>query len=364
MIVRNERDDLPSCLDSVRGLADETVVVDTGSTDGTQEIARRRGAVVIETSWADDFSAARNVGLDRARGAWILVLDADESLPEASAAGIRELIRREPGEAFSLVTRSTDLSTGQHTRGEIVRLFPNRPGIRFGFPIHESVNRSLILEGIPIRPTGIEIAHSGYATSRELEAKAARNRRIIEAALAGNPPLELELHLRYYRASGFYDDGEYARAAVEYEACLERIGSSDGKLAGIARLRAAECRFISGDPGRALALLPDAGDGAMHPAALCLRAQIESSRGATDAARMLCEELLRARDSAYTPPVALGVLKYKALAMLASDWAGRDRKDIAVEVLKLARGILRGERDGARPDMGDLYAGIVRGAGG
>jgi len=360
MIVRNERADLPSCLDSVRGLAEEMIIVDTGSTDGTQEIARLRGAVVIETVWADDFSAARNAGLERATGAWILVMDADESLPEAGAAEIHRLIRREPTEAFTVVTRSADRSTGQHTRGEIVRLFPNRPQVRYGFPIHESVNRSLVLAGIPIRASGIELVHSGYATAEELAAKTVRNRRIIEGALAGNPAPELELHLLYYRASGFYDAGDFPRAAEEFELCLRKIGRQDRKLSAIARLRAAECHFIAADDARALALLPEPEEGTLHPAALCLRAQIDVRAGRPGPAAGWCEAVLRAPDSAYSPPVSLGVLKFKALVILASLWADRGRKEVAVGILRLARGIQRGERDGALSDVAELYAEIVR----
>ena len=92
MIVRDEAANLPACLDSVAGLADEIVVVDTGSIDATREIARSRGARVIEAAWTGDFAAARNLALGAATGAWILVLDADEALPPASRIRLRETI--------------------------------------------------------------------------------------------------------------------------------------------------------------------------------------------------------------------------------------------------------------------------------
>lgn len=89
MIVRNEAETLARCLRSVQGAADEIIVVDTGSTDSTPSIARSFGARIIRFPWTGDFAAARNAGLDVARGTWILVLDADEELDPES---IKELL--------------------------------------------------------------------------------------------------------------------------------------------------------------------------------------------------------------------------------------------------------------------------------
>src|SRR5437867_2509435 len=82
MIVKNEEENLARALGSAAGLDAELVVVDTGSTDGTVEVARRAGARVLEFPWVDDFSAARNFGFESARGRWLLVLDADEELTD------------------------------------------------------------------------------------------------------------------------------------------------------------------------------------------------------------------------------------------------------------------------------------------
>jgi len=81
MIVKNEARDLARCLESVKPVVSEIVVVDTGSTDETPQIAAGLGARVISTPWTNDFSAARNIGLDAATGDWLLLLDADEELP-------------------------------------------------------------------------------------------------------------------------------------------------------------------------------------------------------------------------------------------------------------------------------------------
>lgn len=84
MIVKNEAGNLSRCLTSVRGVADELIIVDTGSTDDTVAVARSFGAAIVSFPWTGDFAAARNAGLEQARGTWILVLDADEELDAGS----------------------------------------------------------------------------------------------------------------------------------------------------------------------------------------------------------------------------------------------------------------------------------------
>ena len=80
MIVKNEADCLSRCLESMKGLVDEIIIVDTGSTDNTVEIAKQYGAVIKTYQWNNDFSQARNYSLSLATKEWILVLDADEYL--------------------------------------------------------------------------------------------------------------------------------------------------------------------------------------------------------------------------------------------------------------------------------------------
>ncbi len=80
LIMKDEAENLEACLESIRPLVDEIVVHDTGSSDGSVELARSLGAIVVEGSWRDDFAWARNEALDRARGAWVLSIDLDERL--------------------------------------------------------------------------------------------------------------------------------------------------------------------------------------------------------------------------------------------------------------------------------------------
>src|SRR5262249_19186604 len=92
MIVRNEEQNLPACLESGRGLFDETIVVDTGSTDRTVEIARSFGAKVSHFEWIDDFAAARNAALDRSSGDYVFWLDADDRIELSERQKLAELL--------------------------------------------------------------------------------------------------------------------------------------------------------------------------------------------------------------------------------------------------------------------------------
>src|SRR5208282_6889122 len=141
MIVRNEEPLLPGCLESVRGVVDEIVAVDTGSSDATPEIVRTHGGLLLRHTWRDDFSAARNVSLDGATGDWILCMDADERLRPEEHGRLRRLIERSASEDAFLVPIRSETPTGvQLTRGH--RLFRNRKGIRFSGRIHEQISPS------------------------------------------------------------------------------------------------------------------------------------------------------------------------------------------------------------------------------
>ncbi|MDE3196043.1 MAG: glycosyltransferase family 2 protein, partial [Acidobacteriota bacterium] len=131
MIVKNERARLPRCLDSVGDLCREIVIVDTGSTDGTREVAMSYGARVSSYDFAViDFAAARNYALDRATGRWVLVLDADEVLQRASAPLVRDLVglNLNAGYYVERVNRHADPMRAMVDFP--LRLFPNRPDYR------------------------------------------------------------------------------------------------------------------------------------------------------------------------------------------------------------------------------------------
>jgi len=114
VIAKDEEENIARCLDSVRGVCDEIIVVDTGSRDRTAEVAASRGARVFDHPWGDDFAAARNAGLERATGRWILVLDADEELSEGGEI-LRQLAQSSDVEGFFLRIRN-DMGEGRPSR--------------------------------------------------------------------------------------------------------------------------------------------------------------------------------------------------------------------------------------------------------
>lgn len=358
MIVRDEGPRLAACLASVRGLADEIVVVDTGSRDDTAALARRLGARVVDFPWCDDFSAARNAGLAAATGRWILVLDADESVPPAAHEPLRALVSGPTGRAYNLVQRSTLPGGSATVAVHIARLFPRHPAVRFERPIHEQVNTSLERAGIQIIDTDIEFDHSGYADPAAMSGKRERNRAIIAAALAHDP--EGDPNLRYFHANSYFDAGDHAAAATEYLRCATQCGDRWRKLATAARLKAAECRWRLADAAGAAALLPEGPAPDVHPLASSLRAEIAIASGRAGEAKIWLHALLSAPDSVHLPPVALAPMKFKALQDLASLWAATGRKDVAVRVLRLALEVSQGRRPAADPGLGSACASIAR----
>ena len=165
-IVKNEEATLLQTLDSVKGVVDEIVVVDTGSGDRTREIARDFGARVYEFEWCDDFAAARNESLKHARGDWILVLDADEVLVPEIVPQIQQAIKGDRLLLINLIRQ--EIGASQSPYSLVSRLFRNRPDIRFSRPYHAMVDDSVaeILQREPqwkiASLPDVAILHSGY----------------------------------------------------------------------------------------------------------------------------------------------------------------------------------------------------------
>ena len=187
MIVKNEEKHLAGCLESVKGIADEIVIVDTGSTDRTKEIARRFGAKIYDFPWQDDFSLARNEALKYCTGEWIIYLDADERIVEPSPEELLNILRntdKSIGGFYCLIESEhyqMDGSTEVH-RGGYPRIFRNLgyPKVKFIGRVHEQIAPSIFQNGLSIQFSNIKILHLGYNQGREvLEAKIQRNYRML-----------------------------------------------------------------------------------------------------------------------------------------------------------------------------------------
>jgi glycosyltransferase involved in cell wall biosynthesis len=142
LIVKNEEQRLPQCLESLLSLADEIIVVDTGSLDRTVAIAKKYQARVFHFAWCDDFSQARNYAIAQAKGKWILVIDADEVLEQSAIAILQEVLQREDCLAVNLLRSEIDAKQAPYSL--VLRLFRNHPAIAFTGIYHESIDRSVV----------------------------------------------------------------------------------------------------------------------------------------------------------------------------------------------------------------------------
>lgn len=189
MITRNEERFLEQCLNSVNGLVDEIIIVDTGSTDNTKEIAKRFNAKIFDFKWCDDFSAARNQSLKYATCDWILVLDADESIAEEEHSRIKEAI--DSTEAVGFLITQRNYTNESHSAGwvsskndkyaeskaaagwfpiPIIRFFKNNKDVFYTGIVHEKPDDSLMKLG-RIVFLDVPIHHYGKLDADKLKQK-------------------------------------------------------------------------------------------------------------------------------------------------------------------------------------------------
>jgi len=227
MIVRDEEEMLPGCLESISGVVDELVVVDTGSADDTLGIVERYGNLAkVRTNlrkvpWKDDFSAARNVSIEAAAGEWILWMDADERLRPGEHGLIRRAMRSGSVEAF-LVSIRSDTPTGGHVT-QAHRLFRNHKGIRFSGRVHEQISTSFTRIRARVGTADFTIDHLGYNLSAErLRQKNERNLRLLSAAKQENPR---DAYVRFSLGQTLMLLGDAAAAEQEVLAALGEGGA-------------------------------------------------------------------------------------------------------------------------------------------
>ncbi|MCA9118171.1 MAG: tetratricopeptide repeat protein, partial [Planctomycetaceae bacterium] len=191
MIVRDNEHTIRPCLESIRPWVDEMIVVDTGSTDRTPDICRELGARVSFFEWCDDFSAARNESLRHARGEWVFWMDSDDSIPDDCGCGLRELADgpHDPRVlGFVCQVHCPGAGDQELTVVDHVKLFRNRPELRFEHRIHEQILPAIRRAGGDVVLTDIHVVHSGADHSEAGRArKLERDFRILAKDLAERP---------------------------------------------------------------------------------------------------------------------------------------------------------------------------------
>ena len=202
MIVKNEEEFLPNCLNSIKDVADEIIIVDTGSSDNTVTIAKEFKAKVYHHPWNDSFSEARNHCLSHASGDWILQIDADEELEQADIPKLRLAIRDNRYNGIIIAVQSI-IKDGLHTFYH-PRVFRRGKGF-YKDIIHEQT----IIEGERL-PTEIRLYHHGYnLDEKKMRTKWQRTTHLLKKQIAQNKHDGFAWFnlIRNYRIQDSFQDG-------------------------------------------------------------------------------------------------------------------------------------------------------------
>jgi tetratricopeptide (TPR) repeat protein len=341
MIVKDEEELLPGCLAAAAAYVDELIVVDTGSTDSTVEIARSFGAKVIEFPWNGSFADARNVSLEAATGDWIMYLDADEHLVAEDAPRLRSLLGRTWREGFYLV--ETNYTGGEDSGSSVthlaLRLFRNRPAYRFEGRIHEQKTHAMPTY-LPERfeNTGIRMLHYGYLKSRiGAKEKSRRNIELLEIEARENPSPFNAFNI----GSEYLQLGNAEQSRLHFDRAWAQLQELEGwhsvGYAPILVSRAATARRAAGDPAgsralcdEGLAVFPDHTD-LVFELALCAR-----DEGAVERAGELGRRCLEMGDGPARYAGTVGSGSYLALCLLAEISTDRGDDDAALELYRRA----------------------------
>ena len=185
-IVKNEAKNLAKSIKSLKNQVNEIVVVDTGSTDNTIVVARKLGAKIYSFPWQDDFSQARNFALSKAKGDWLILLDADEYFTAKTAGNIRQVIRQAQqadGLLIQMVNYDVDKAEIQDYFYQL-RIVRNQQGLHYEGKIHEELKLSdgKSMKFFRIPPEMLEIYHTGYASNVSRQ-KLERNLKLLQQAV-------------------------------------------------------------------------------------------------------------------------------------------------------------------------------------
>ncbi len=315
MIVKNEEHNLPACLGSIRDLVDEMIVVDTGSTDRTREIAARFGARVHDFAWVDDFSAARNESKRLATGEWIFWLDADEHLDEENRQKLRVLFAGLKDENAAFVVKlHSPKSNGSAVRVNYVRIFRNHPLVCWENRIHEQIMPSLQRLGAKLHWTEVVIEHSGYQDQSVLDVKWQRNLALLEREVQERPDQVLSL---YYLGLARLEQDRPADALLLLQRCLDK-GQAGENTARNVHVLLARCHRRLNQPEEALRVCQTGRKTfPTDPELLFVEAELRTERGEHAEAEQCLRALLQSQDAEYFGVVDAGLRSHKARHNLA-----------------------------------------------
>lgn len=257
IIMKDEAEVLPRCLASLQGVVDEICIVDTGSTDGSIEMARQSGARVIEHPWTDSFSEARNAGLDAAQGQWILHIDADEELQLKDGSRLRALLSSTEYEALMVEVLSYEGEERPDclVRHEVLRIWRNRSAFRFRGLIHEG----LTIPGVSsdkIARSDVQIRHYGYVKKVMVsKRKSERNLSLLQKELQQDPTSP---YWHFYIGSEYMNRQEYEVALHHFDQAVAHVTQVSGGFVPLLFKRRVVTTQILGRHELALSMLEEA----------------------------------------------------------------------------------------------------------
>lgn len=232
IIAKNEEHNIKKCIESVKELVKEIIVVDTGSEDNTVGISKELGAKVYYYKWNKDFAAARNYALKKVKSDWILFLDADEYMSEESKKYIKKVILEADSLKcdcilVELININKDSGIFQ-SKTNVVRMLKNNSNLKYIGKIHEGIvkNRGRLkrMDGSEV----VRIFHTGYTGSVVKEKhKSERNLELLYEELENNPN---NSDLYFYLIESLLLKNDLKKA---YECCNEIFKCNNGTISGI-----------------------------------------------------------------------------------------------------------------------------------
>ena len=221
MIVKDESAFIEDCLRSLDPVVDEVIVVDTGSTDGTQDLVRKfKKAKLIEIVWEEDFAKARNVSLDHASGEWILIIDADERLHPDDVDRLKKLVKWGTAQAYYIDIVNFPDDPDNTVVSKRLGLFRRRPDIRFESRIHEQVDWSVARARLRVEYSDVRLLHYGYNPEVRLaKNKSERNRKLIQLCLMerpDNPFMNFNMAQEHFVLGEYRECIDYYRKAITH----------------------------------------------------------------------------------------------------------------------------------------------------
>ena len=224
LIVRNEERFITQCLQSVRDITDDMVVVDTGSEDATIQLAQRAGARVICRPWPRDFARARNWALEEAKNPWILMIDADEVLLADDKDKLIKAVKEPTADAYNL--RIVSLTDRAEDLGEarVTRLFRNSPLVRWEGRVHEQIIPSISRAGMILEPLDVRLMHYGYLNAVMVDRKKLeRNLDLLDQSLTEGGQADWKAYLYWQRAQTLIPLERHDEAIKDVQKAIDLI---------------------------------------------------------------------------------------------------------------------------------------------